>query len=378
MAELSTILQLILFITLVSSSVLKIADAQGFQEALLRSGYSNEASGVVKWAVPASEMGVACLLLGSPQLASLGAIAALVLLIIFTWHLLSAKRKGLGCNCFGTATAGTVGRAAVLRNLVLLAMAAFLAISSVVGPQSSQGAATHIAASYADLSSSAQTMLAITWVVFGMTIILAYGVAKGSSGATHAGGAPHAVSGSVEVKEPWRDSTLQIGSDLPSLTLQTDDGATTTLAQAVKERGRAAIVIFTDPGCSACRSVEELIIGWQVAEPPIPILPISRRDDSDGMGSDGSKKLSGVGVYYQTGFEVSSTMGVHATPSAVGVQIDAEGKVVIATETVVSAARVQQLVEDADWKEKSSQGPVSQSIRISREWSGDRSVVAQT
>ena len=79
-------------------------------------------------AVAFVELTLAVLLLASPRA---GGVAALVLLAAFTVFLAGAVRRGVtaGCNCFGAARVDPVSPVDLLRNglLVLLAAAALLA-----------------------------------------------------------------------------------------------------------------------------------------------------------------------------------------------------------------------------------------------------------
>ncbi|MFN2608325.1 MAG: MauE/DoxX family redox-associated membrane protein [Acidimicrobiales bacterium] len=92
------------------------------------------AAPAVARAVPAAELALAAALLAAPRA---GAVAALLLLVVFSAFLARAVAAGstAPCNCFGQARAGPVSGLDVARNglLALLAVAA-LATSRPVVP----------------------------------------------------------------------------------------------------------------------------------------------------------------------------------------------------------------------------------------------------
>lgn len=83
-------------------------------------------------AVPAVELVTATVLLAAPRA---GAIAALVLLVVFTTVLARALASGVdvSCGCFGAASSAPVTPVTLLRN-ALLAAAALVAASSAPAP----------------------------------------------------------------------------------------------------------------------------------------------------------------------------------------------------------------------------------------------------
>lgn len=87
------------------------------------------ALGLPAWsgrATSAVEAALAVALVVSP---ANGGLAALVLLAGFTSFLVARRNSGLGCGCFGSTRAEPIGTKGIVRNGVLLAVAAVAAFA---------------------------------------------------------------------------------------------------------------------------------------------------------------------------------------------------------------------------------------------------------
>ena len=110
----------------------KLLDRGGARESLRAFGVAAPAVAPAAVAVPVVEAGLAALLL-IPATAGLAALGALVLLLGFTGAIaraLAGGRQG-DCHCFGQLTAGRVGYGALVRNALLVALAATVCVQEL-------------------------------------------------------------------------------------------------------------------------------------------------------------------------------------------------------------------------------------------------------
>jgi hypothetical protein len=107
------------------AAVAKLVDHPGARESLKGFGVPEAAAGPLSVALPLVELTLAGLLV-VPATRAAGAAGALVLLIAFTGGIARALAGGRpgDCRCFGQLTAGRAGYGALLRNVVLVALAA--------------------------------------------------------------------------------------------------------------------------------------------------------------------------------------------------------------------------------------------------------------
>ncbi|MGW6918022.1 MauE/DoxX family redox-associated membrane protein [Kitasatospora sp. NPDC054939] len=107
-------------------------------------------AGATAVAVPLVEVALALLVWASEPLTTWGFVLSAGLIALFVGVLVSVLRRGIdaSCSCFGSSTA-PVGRAHVVRNLVLLAVAATGLAASATGagaPAEAAGAALAVLA----------------------------------------------------------------------------------------------------------------------------------------------------------------------------------------------------------------------------------------
>jgi hypothetical protein len=83
--------------------------------------------GLPSWAGEATAYAEAALALALLLSPANGGIAALALLAGFTAFLFARRNSGVGCGCFGSAKAEPISTKDIVRNVVLLAVAAMAA-----------------------------------------------------------------------------------------------------------------------------------------------------------------------------------------------------------------------------------------------------------
>lgn len=127
MAVLVSFLQLCLAAVFAVAGCAKLADRAGFRAALESFRLPRRLVPVAAIAVPPAELAVAAALLFAPT-ARAAALAALVLLAIFSGAMVRVLRSGSApdCNCFGGIAQMEVGRGTLVRNGALAAVAVFV------------------------------------------------------------------------------------------------------------------------------------------------------------------------------------------------------------------------------------------------------------
>lgn len=121
-----------LAIVLGVSAVTKLGSVQQTGRALRGFGVADDA--LVRWGArllaPVELLLAVGLLIAPAPLFSVGAVLAAMLMLLFTLVVVRAVRRGdrVECNCFGSVGAEAVGRSTVVRNVVLLAGAMFIAL----------------------------------------------------------------------------------------------------------------------------------------------------------------------------------------------------------------------------------------------------------
>ena len=123
MSAVAYVAALLLAATFVWAGVVKLARLQRTTSTMTSLGIVAPAAAAV--AVPLVELGLATTLVVRPRV---GAMAALIVLAVFTAFLVQRRRQGVtvGCGCFGSATTSVAPTIDVLRNasLALCALAA--------------------------------------------------------------------------------------------------------------------------------------------------------------------------------------------------------------------------------------------------------------
>jgi len=122
----AVVARVILAAVFVAAAWGKLIDAAGARQAAADFGVPTAAAPVVAFFVPVAELTVAVLLVFGGSAAALGAIGAAVLLAAFTVAVVASLARGRrpDCHCFGRLRPEAVSSRTVVRNGVLLALAA--------------------------------------------------------------------------------------------------------------------------------------------------------------------------------------------------------------------------------------------------------------
>jgi peroxiredoxin len=226
------------------AAVTKLADRRGSREAAVGFGVPDVLAGIVVITLPLAELAVAAALL--PATSATGALAgAIALLAAFSAAIGVSMARGRtpDCHCFGQLHSEPAGTRTLLRNIVLLGLAA-----------------AAFAGSLRDRGPSAVTWLGrlsggeAAAVVFG-----ALAVAVVTAGL---------VAWAVR-RRPPRPRTvdpseigLPDGSDAPDFTLPGLDGSMVSLGELLR-RGAPVLLLFTDTECTSCQALLPEIATWQ-------------------------------------------------------------------------------------------------------------------
>src|SRR6476661_2170022 len=132
MSTVVLVLRVVLTAVFVTAAVGKLLDLPGSRQAMRDFGVRGRAADIFGVLLPLAELATAVALLLQPT-AQWGALAALLLLLIFTAGIANALRMGIApdCHCFGQIQSSPAGRGTLARNLVL---AAFALVVLIEGP----------------------------------------------------------------------------------------------------------------------------------------------------------------------------------------------------------------------------------------------------
>jgi uncharacterized membrane protein YphA (DoxX/SURF4 family) len=117
----------------VIAALTKLADPVGTRESMRAFGAPDRAAAALALVVPIAELAVAVALLFG-QTARWGAIGVGCLLLVFSAAIFLSLARGSApdCHCFGQLSSRPVGTATLVRNAILLAVAA--TVVAVVAP----------------------------------------------------------------------------------------------------------------------------------------------------------------------------------------------------------------------------------------------------
>src|SRR5689334_20113958 len=151
-----------------AAALAKLGDRRGSERAITDLGLPQATAPLLAWIVPLVELAVAALLLPAAT-AWRGGVAALALLAVFTaligYNLLRGRAPD--CHCFGQLTAAPIGRGTLVRNLLLMAAAALLALN----PMPSAGLSA--VAWLADLTAGERALFAVGLIAVALLAVVA-------------------------------------------------------------------------------------------------------------------------------------------------------------------------------------------------------------
>ena len=299
MSDLTLIAQWLLAAVLLVSAIAKLTDRAATADAVVEFGVPER----LRWAAPAIPVVELLLvvLLVIPATARWGAFGAIGLLSVFSVAIIVNLARGRrpDCNCFGRLTTGPIGAATLVRNGLLLALAAIAAVptTSSAGDVLS-GISVPVAFAVVALALVAAVLGGLVWLVLELWKQQARLLER--LGALEAG-VPDGGTAPVTVGPP-------IGSPAPDVRGTDGDASTTTLSQQWSA-GRTTLVVFGDPSCRACAELHPDLTAWLDADRDHRHLVVVSRTAATDVPD-------GATVFVEEDREASIAYGVRGTPSA--------------------------------------------------------------
>lgn len=318
----------------------KLSDRSGFLQTLGDFGVSTTWQRPLGVALPALEL-AAALLLALPRGVVWGATLAALLLAVFSVVIVKNLLQGTrpACNCFGQTQAGPISGATLVRNLLLLAAAAYLSrygAQGVDGRWSDPVMATLYAFSGAKLTALLYDLALLwqLWLIMHLfeqngRLILRLDVVE-----LHMRNA-----GLIELPAARATARgLKIGTPAPAFALNDLHGKTMTLAAALAA-GKPTLLVFSDVACGPCQTLMPTLERWhRDYGGDLNFLMVSR-----GGPEEHRQKLPGrfsIPVLIESDRRVADSYLATATPSAVLISV--EGRV--ASDLMLGAEQISSLI----------------------------------
>jgi methylamine dehydrogenase accessory protein MauD len=293
----------------------KLLDLAGSRRALVDFGVPERFVQAGAVALPSAELAVVVGLVIRPSAVWAG-VAGLLLLLAFVVGISRALSQGRtpDCHCFGQIHSSPAGRSTLVRNALLAAVAAFIAVA---GP----GPAI-------DGWTSAGDGHPFVLVGMGVAAVAVLLLAREAGRRRE----------ERERLAETQAAGLDIGEIAPSFVVSDLSGGEVTLDNLTAE-GKPVLLVFTHEGCGPCAALMPELARWQVALADKLTVAVVGGGDIDNhlkFESDhGFRRL-----LLQNEMEVFDRYGMTATPAAVLVSSDGR----IDGASVFGGAAVQQLV----------------------------------
>ena len=234
-------LRLLLAAVFATAGVAKLLDRDGSRQALEDFGMPARLAPAGGIALPLAELAIAVALLIAPT-AQWGAIGAIVLLLLFVAGIGAALARGEApdCHCFGQVHSEPAGKGTLVRNGVLAALAAVVAVAGP-GPSITGW-----------ISDRSAPELVIAAAAVAGALALALLLRKRWERRQE----------QLAQEEADRRKGLPVGAPAPEFELAGLDGERTTL-ETLRGRGRPVLLLFTHPNCPPCKEMLPEIVRWQ-------------------------------------------------------------------------------------------------------------------
>ena len=240
------VIRLALAAVFATAGVAKLFDLAGSRRAMTAFGMPKQGAAIAGTVLPIVELSVAIALIPKGA-AQWGAGAALVLMLVFVGGIAWAMARGVtpDCNCFGALHSSPAGPRALIRNLVLAALAAFVLAE---GPG-------HTVASWTANRPVADIALIVVGIA--LILLLAVGVPLWREMRT----LRHQVVHLREINAA-APAGLPVGSLAPEFSVRAPGGGTLTLASLLTA-GLPVALIFVRPGCGPSEFLIPEFERWQ-------------------------------------------------------------------------------------------------------------------
>jgi methylamine dehydrogenase accessory protein MauD len=319
--------RLVLAGVFVTAGLAKLADLAGSRQAVVEFGVPQRLAATAGVLLPLFELAVAVALVPVVS-ARFGALAAVVLLIVFVASIANAMAHGRApdCHCFGQVHSAPAGWPTLARNSVLLGVAGFVTVG---GWRSGGLSATHwltlVSTSWLVVIAAGLLIVGLVafQVWFSMQLLSQNGRTLGRLEAVEAmlvgltdrlGIAHNSAVDSGPLGYGLSGGGLAVGSRAPQFELESVDGGRYSLASLLS--GRRLLLLFTDAGCGPCTALMPEIARWQREhDRRLEIVLVASGDQDANRAKAAEHGLQRV--LLQGGREVADAYQAHGTPMAV-------------------------------------------------------------
>ncbi len=282
-----------------------------------------------------------------------GALGALALLLIFSVAISLNLLRGHkpDCRCFGQVTAGPIGWPTIVRNILLVALAAMVFAR---GP----GISGMEVLSWLSATPTLSTLSLLLGVAVLVLVavegwLLVQLIAQNGRLLLRLDVLEDRLATYAEARQGAESPTglptagISIGSSAPAFSLPGLYGEKLTL-DAVRAAGKPVILLFVDPGCGPCTALLPEAGRWQRDHSAHLTLVLISRGTVESNRKKGSEHGLAL-ILLQNDREVADAYRAHGTPSAVVVRPD--GTIGSPLAQGVDAIRrlVDQWVTEAPW-----------------------------
>ena len=333
--------RLVLAGVFVVAGVAKLADLRASRAAMADFGIPGPLAPVFAVAVPLAELTLAILLVPVAT-AAVAATLALLMLAGFTAGVAVNLARGRApeCNCFGSLSGRPIGPGTLVRNVALMALAAFVAIGGwddpgygLVAWVRGLSAATRVGL-FLGLAFAAFACV-VVWVM--VLLLRRYGALLLRVDELEARGQANAAAAAPA-------AGLAVGSPAPAFRLDGVRGDVVTL-DSLRAAGKPTLLMFADPSCGPCNALMPEVGRWaktRAAELTVALVSTGGVEVNLAKAEEHDLPV----VLVQEKREVRDAYRVNGTPAAV--VVGADGRIL--SSTAQGADEIRSLVEEATWR----------------------------
>lgn len=336
----------------------KLADREGSRRALVRFGLPQRLAVPAAVALPLAELATAGALLPAAS-ARWAALASLALLTLFAAAIAVNLARGRrpDCHCFGQLHSAPAGAGALVRNVALAGLAAF--VVALGWQDAGPGAFAWImgleGVAIAAAAAAVATLVAVAAVVAVLQTLRSYGRVLLRLDRLEAALAAAGIE--LELEHEAEEIGLPVGAPAPTFALPDLSDRTVSLPDLLGEN-HPALLVFADPGCRPCHALMPRVAEWQrehVDELAVVVVSAGSREDVRAEVEEhelGLVLLDGDRRLYES-------LDVAGTPGAVLLRPDGT----IGSGVAGGAEAIEQLVERALGEEvRESRLPVGSGV----------------
>ncbi|NKX86990.1 peroxiredoxin family protein [Nocardia coubleae] len=293
----------------------KLANGPATRKAVVDFGIHIRWAPAVAIGLPVVEGSVAAGIL-LPWTAGFAGAVALLLLVCFTAAIVRLLLRGEhpNCSCFGAVNAEPIGPAPLVRNALLVALAALVTVGALRYPQVPGSLPAEAAVGLMLIV----TIAAVLCWALGELRWLRRRVDEQALSTLGAEGLP-------------------VGAVAPEFELQAVEGERVDLASLLSP-GRAVLLVFVHPGCEMCAALARELPRWQSrVRDVLTIVLVGNGDLTEHAAWGRAQEVGDIPVLVQQGNEAALRYRVRGTPSAV--LVGADGRVAAAVARGAIAVR---------------------------------------